>query len=119
MNKDQIEQKFRQAGLTPADRVKVGNFDVFLGDGFVSPANFWKFQKFPSFLSEQEFPFGAWVTLWWVGKDEECRDGGVLACHAFHEREYDVETRKKARLQAALNQAEARIQSLRKNRLDA
>lgn len=114
MNKDQIEQKFRQAGLIPEDRVKVGNFDVFLGDGFVTPGNFWKFRKFPNFLSEEEFPFGAYVTLWWVGKDENCRDGGVLACEPFHEKGYDLETKKKARLQAALNQAEGRIESLKK-----
>lgn len=119
MNKDKVEHIFRTVGLLPEDRLKVGNFDVFLGDGYISPSNFWKFQKFPNFLSMDDFPMGAYVTLWWVGKDENLKDGGLIACEPFHEREYDLETRKKARLQAALNQAEGRIESLRKNRLDA
>lgn len=118
MNKDKIEQIFRRTGLRPEERVKVGNFDVFLGDGFVSPSNFWMFQKFPDFLSIKEFPFGAHVTLWWVGKDENCKEGGLLACNAFHEIEYDAETRKKARLTAALKQAEGRINSFKRHGLN-
>jgi hypothetical protein len=114
VNKDKIETIFRSVGLMPEERLKVGNFDVFLGDGFVSPSDFWKFRKFPNFLSEDEFSLGAYVTLWWVGKDENCKDGGLLACEPFHERGYDLETKKKARLQAALKQAEGRIDSLKK-----
>lgn len=116
MNKDKIETIFRSVGLLPEDRVKVGNFDVFLGDGFISPANFWKFRKFSGFLSEDDFPMGSYVTLWWIGTDENCRHGGLLACEPFHDREYDLETRKKSRLQAALDQA---IAASKKVRLDA
>ena len=115
MNKDKIETIFRSVGLLPEDRIHLGNFDVFLGDGYVSPANFWKFRKFEDFLNDDDFPMGAYVTLWWVGKDEQCKDGGLLACEPFHDNQYGPETRKQARLQAALNQAEGRIQSLKKN----
>lgn len=106
MNKERIETIFRNAGLKPEERITVQDYSVFLADGFSLPPHH-KVARFG--VDPNDFPRGCYVTFWWAGKDEKLHAGRPLFFEAFHEREYDLETKKKARLQAALKDAAGHI----------
>ena len=114
MNKDHIETIFRRAGLRPELRQRVGDYEVFIGDGFSAPPHV-NFRKFG--IAEDEFSFGCYVTFWWVGKDEKLDAGHPLFFDAFHNPEYDTSTKKKARINTAFKDAEGFILR-RKKQLD-
>lgn len=103
MNKDKMEDIFRRVGITPERREKHGNFDVFVADGFVSPQNFWKFQwKFGNLLNAEEFPLGAYLTAWFIAKDDEIIQACPFVCDAFHDTGLTLEAKKMARVNTAL-----------------
>lgn len=69
MNKDKLERIFSQVGLKPVKREKAGDYEIFYGDGFSRPPHLrWQSRNE---LKPEEFPHGAFVTFWWVGKDEK------------------------------------------------
>lgn len=116
MNKDKVEQIFRNAGLKPEARVShVKGYDVFIADGFSLPPHH-KIRRFD--VDADEYPRGCYVTFWWAGKDEGLHAGRPLFFDALHERQYDLETRKKARLTAALKDAEGHIDAWKRNALN-
>lgn len=115
MNKDKVEQIFRNAGLKPEERIKVRDYDVFLADGFSLPPHH-RIRRFG--VGASDFPHGCYVTFWWAGRDEGLHAGRPLFCDAHHERSYDLETRKKARLTAALKDAEGHIEAWKRNALN-
>jgi len=67
MNKDEVEQSFRRGGTTPVLREKVGDYDVFIADGFSKPPHL-RLQRFG--IEPDQYPGGAYCTIWWCGKDE-------------------------------------------------
>jgi len=115
MNKDKVEAIFRNAGLKPEDRIPVKDYNVFLADGFSLPPHF-KVARFG--ISPEDYPRGCYVTFWWAGKDEGLHAGRPLFFEALHEREYDLETKKKARLTAALRDAEVHIEAWNRTALN-
>lgn len=115
MNKDKVEQIFRNAGLKPEARRKVREYDVFLADGFSLPPHR-NVRRFG--VSADDYPYGCYVTFWWAGRDEGLHAGRPLFFEARHEVSYDLETRKKARLTAALKDAEGHIEAWKRNALN-
>jgi len=112
VNKDKIEQIFRNAGLTPEARQSVKDYNVFLADGFSLPPH----RRIARFgVGPEDYPRGCYVTFWWAGRDERLHAGRPLFFDAHHERAYDFETRKKARLTAALKDAEGSIDAWKRN----
>lgn len=115
MNKDRIETIFRNAGLKPEKRMMVQDYNVFIADGFSLPPH----QNVRRFgISSEDFPQGCYVTFWWAGRDENLHAGRPLFFEAFHDRQYELETKKKARLQAALKDAEGHIDAWKRNALN-
>lgn len=94
---------FRQAGLVPELRQLIGDQEVFIGDGFSAPPHRF-FDRFG--VKADEFPFGCYVTFWWLAKDEKLDTGHPLFFDAFHNPEYDTATKKKARINTALKDAQ-------------
>lgn len=98
-NKDKIEAMCREAGLRPERRLSMQGFDLLLADGFSLPphAAWGKFGVDPD-----EYPFGCYVTIWWVMKGEDRHYvAQPLFFDAFHDRQLDIESKKRARLNAA------------------
>lgn len=117
MNKDTIERIFSAVGIKPERRETVGDIDIFVGDGFVSPLNFWKFQwKFPNLLTGEEFPFGAYVTCWFAAQGETIVDGRPIVCDAFHDKHYDISSKKQARLNTAVKDAIGTLELRKRNK---
>lgn len=102
-NKEKIEKMCREAGLRPEKRHALKNFDVLISDGFSVPPHI-KFRRFG--VAPTDFPFGCYVTFWWVMKGE---DRLFVACpimfDAFHDPQFDQATKKLARINAALQEA--------------
>jgi hypothetical protein len=114
MNKDKVEQIFRDAGLQPEEKVHVRDYNVFIADGFALPP-YSRLQRFG--IETEDFPTGCYCTFWWAGKDENLHAGRPLFFDPRHEPDYDLTTRKKARLSAALKDAEAHIEKWNAKRL--
>lgn len=115
MNKDRIETIFRNAGLRPEERVMLKDYNVFLADGFSLPPHF-RIRRFG--VDAEDFPRGCYVTFWWAGRDEKLHAGRPLFFDAKHNGDYDIETRKKARLTAAIKDAEGHIDAWKRNALN-
>lgn len=113
MNKDKLETIFRKAGVTPEFRHKIKDYDIFVGDGFSSPPHD-KYRRFG--VGKKDFSFGCYVTWWWVGKDEKLDTGQPLFFEAFHNPELGKEFKKKARVNAALQQAAGFLERREVNR---
>jgi hypothetical protein len=105
MNKDQVEKSLRFGGTTPILREKMGNYDLYISDGFSQPPHL-SYQKFG--VDPGEFPAGMFVTFWWLGKDEKLHIGRPLFISIS---EYDQQTR----INAARKDAKKAMQNLRKH----
>jgi hypothetical protein len=107
MDKDKIETIFRKAGLQPVKREKIGDYDVFYGEGF-SRAPHLTWQQHGE-LRPGDYPMGAHVVFWWIGKDER-----LLVGHPLF---FDwIEHSQAARLNAAREDAMQKIMILDKAR---
>ena len=115
MNKDKVEAIFRKAGLMPAAREKVREYNVFVADGFSLPPHH-KLSRFG--VDPEDFPKGCYITFWWAGKDESLHAGRPLFFDALHNNDYDLTTKRQARLSAALKDADGHIQAWQRNRLN-
>lgn len=112
MNKAKIEAMFRNAGLQPEERRTVRDYSVFIADGFSLPPHH-RIARFG--VEPMDFPRGCYVTFWWAGKDEKLHAGRPLMFEALHENQYDLTTKKRARINAALKDAEGHIDAWRRN----
>lgn len=109
--KDRIEGMCRAAGLKPADRRMVRDYDLMLADGFtLAPHAPWR--RFG--ISPADFPRGAYVTFWWLMKGEErLFVAGPIFFDIDHNPEYiDPETKRRARLNRAAKDAETFVKRL-------
>jgi hypothetical protein len=103
MKKQMIERACRMAGLTPARREVINGVGVCIADGFSAQPHI-TFRRFGA--APGEFPYGAYLTLWWLEKGEDEFEIGVpLLFEAFHNTEYDVDTKRLARINTALKEA--------------
>lgn len=105
MEKSGLETAFQNGGLRPVAREKMGNYDLFIGDGFSSPPHF-RYQRFG--IDPGDFPAGMYVTFWWLGKDEKLHIGRPMFLEPT---EIDLG----ARLNAARADAKKALKKLRKN----
>lgn len=103
MNKDKIEQMCRKAGLIPARRETIKGHDVCVADGFSTEPHV-TFARMG--VAKGEFPNGCYVTMWWAAQGEErMQMAEPLFCNPDHDPEYDLATRKRARINAAIKRA--------------
>jgi hypothetical protein len=104
--KEQVEKVFRSVGVKPVLRENLQGYDFFVGDGFSRPPHF----RWQSRMEIQpgEYPMGAYVTFWWLGKDEKLLIGHPLF--------FDwMEVNQTARIAAARNDALKEIKRRRKS----
>jgi hypothetical protein len=101
MNKDEIESVFRKVGCKPAQREKYGNYEIYYGTGTSMPPHLvWASRE-----NMDDFPLGAFVTFYWVGKDEKLFFGRPL----FHNL---TELSESARINAARADAHRKLDTL-------
>lgn len=116
-SKDKIEAMCVAAGLKPADRRRVRDFDLLLADGFSLPPHR-AFRRFG--VEADEYPLGCYVTFWWLMKGEDrLFVANPLIFEALHNPEMDRATKKAARLNRAAVEAEAFVRRLNKVKPDA
>lgn len=115
MDKAVIERCCRNAGMTPERRKTLQGYEVFVADGFCEAPNvdLW-YGKMG--VKPGEFPFGVFCTIWWSAMSDDKFDvGQPLFFDAFHNPEYDAKTKKMARVNTALAEANAFL--LRRKRI--
>lgn len=104
MKKQAFEETCRKAGMTPAHRTKFHSTEIFVADGF----SFNPHTKFARFGVEKgDFPLGCYATMWWVAKDDDLDIGQPLFFDFMHDPEYDLGTKKMARINSAVQEAAA------------
>ena len=99
MNKEELEETFRKVGCKPSHREKFGDYDIFYGTGISRPPH-------RPWADKEEmggFPLGAFVTFYWVGKNERLYFGRPL----FHEL---TELSEPARIDAARKDAHRNLE---------
>ena len=112
MNKEKLEDIFRKGGVKPVKREKLGDYDVFIGDGF-SLCPHKPYQRFG--VEPMEYPRGMYVTWWWLGKDENLDVGQPLFFDVLHNPEYSGDDKKRARVNRALKEANDFLKRRKKN----
>lgn len=107
-SKEKMEESFRNAGLELISRETVGDYVLFLGDGFSSAPHF-KWQRFG--VDPGEFPAGMFITFWWLGKDT----GDTVKLHIGRPLFMaPTELKRDRRISAARKDAKAALKKLRK-----
>lgn len=103
MDKSKIESICRRAGMRPEKRVPFKDYEIFVADGFSLPPHR-NFQRFG--VEPLDFPSGMYATLWWVSKHEDKLDTGQpIFFDAMHDNQYDLVTKKQARINRAIKEA--------------
>lgn len=101
MDKSKIERICGQAGMRAETREHYHDHDIFIADG-LSMKPHAAYRKFG--LSATDDPM--YVTLWWVSRKEDQLDTGQpLFFKLDHNKEYDILTAKRARINRALLEA--------------
>lgn len=104
MDKNSIERICRTVGLVPEKRTRVRDAEIFVADGFSTPPHS-AFRRFG--IEPTDFPGGCFVTLWWISKqDEQLDTGQPLFFDLFHNPEYSGATKKLARINTAMREAD-------------
>lgn len=96
------------AGMTQEHRETVPDGELLISDGFVPPRKlnvYMKKFKGPDDDLEKEFPWGAYLTVWWFLQGDELKTGGRCYFDAFHASGYDPRTKKQMRVNTALEKA--------------
>lgn len=108
ISREKLEESFRNAGLELIAREKVGDYVLFMGDGFSQSPHI-KWRRFG--VDPGDFPAGMFVTFWWLGKDV----GDTVKLHIGRPAFFDLtEFRKNERLNAARKDAKNALKKLRK-----
>lgn len=102
ITKDDMERMCRAAGMRPEKRMAIEDRELFIADGFSAPPHT-KFRRFD--VGPGEFPMGCYVTIWWLGKDENLEVGLPMIFDAFHDKELGHGFRKQARINRAIREA--------------
>lgn len=106
--KDKMEQSFRNAGLEPVSRETIGDYILFMGDGFSTAPHF-KWQRFG--IEPGDFAAGMYVTFWWLGKDV----GDTVKLHIGRPLfMYPTEFNRQQRINSARKDAKKALKKLRK-----
>ena len=116
MTKRRIEAMCRNAGMRPESRTNIGGAEVFIADGFSAPPhfNYWRMGVEPT-----DFPFGMYATMWWASKGDEKLDiGQPMFFDAFHNPEFSKDDKRRARVNAAMKEAQSFLQKRKKEMLN-
>jgi hypothetical protein len=105
-----VEKMLADAGAQPADRKTFMGTDVLLSDGFVQDAD--RMRRFGA--SRDEFPLGCFCTIWWIARGENIEIGRPLIFDALHDPQYDIKSRKTARINRAFEDAKDFIKRRKK-----
>ena len=115
IGKNRIETICRNAGMVPVARDKIDGAEVFIADGFSTPPHV----KQRRWLEKNEFPWGCFVTLWWVSKgDEKLDTGQPIFFDAFHDSNMSLASKKIARINMAKQTALDFLRSRKRARLN-
>ncbi len=108
LNRDTVERMMVGAQMRPVHKEKVGDYEVFVGDGFsFNPAV--TYQKFGA--EPGDFDAGAFCTIWFVARDENFFEVGVPALYATnHDPSLDASSKEIARVNRAMKDAAKFIQ---------
>lgn len=74
MDKDTVEDKFRRMGAVPITRDVIGEYNLYIADGYSAPPHL-NMQKLG--IKPDEFPFGMQVVPYFLGKGEKLYFGSV------------------------------------------
>lgn len=91
------------AQMQPAHKERVGEYEVYVGDGysFVPHVTYKRFGAEP-----EDFPCGAFCTIWFVARNEDCFEVGAPALYRTdHNPELDANSKKRARINRAVKDA--------------
>lgn len=116
MKKDAFEQACRKTGLTPARRLTIRSREVFIADGFC-PNPEVMLKRFG--VGRGEFPAGVYATIWFAAKDEVVDIGHPIFFAPNHNPEYDLKTKKMARVNTAIKDASDVLRKLEENSRNA
>jgi hypothetical protein len=72
MDKEQVEDKLRRQGTVPLLRERMGDYDLYISEGYSSPPHL-SAQRLG--IKPEDFPGGMHVTFYWLGKDEKLHFG--------------------------------------------
>lgn len=104
LKKQFIETVCRAAGLLPVRRETINGTSICVADGFSATPHI-QFRRFGA-DTPTDFPFGAYLTIFWVERTEDEFEIGVpMLFDSFHNREYDKDTKQIARINTALTAA--------------
>lgn len=116
MKKQAVEEACRKAGMKPALRTKILDVEVFIADGF----SFTPEKAYARFgIDKGDFPLGCYATLWWVAKDDDLDIGQPVFFDFLHNPEYDLATKKIARVNTAVQEAHRFLKTRKKVRSNA
>jgi hypothetical protein len=116
VNKDMMERACRKAGMKPEKRETINGREVFIADGFSAIPDI-TFKRFG--VDKGEFPMGAYVTMWWVAKDEKLDVGRPILFDAFHDVGLSIDDKKRARINRAMVEASKFLKSRKMAKLNA
>lgn len=103
LTKQGIERICRAAGMKPAARARIGTAEVFIAEGRSSPPHL-AYRRFG--IGPEQFPGGMFVCLWWVSRREDKLDtGSTLYFELLHDPQYSHADKRRARINAALDDA--------------
>ncbi len=106
-SREKLAESFKKSGLELLQREKVGDYELFIGDGFSSAPHF-RWRHFG--VEPEEFPSGMFVTFWWLGKDV----GSTVKLHIGRPMFMKLtEFRRQARVNAARADANKALKKLK------
>lgn len=114
LDKDSFEKMVRNAGMRPELRQPLRDLEIYVADGFsMMPHNPWR--RFG--VEADEFPQGMYVTLWMLSKREGVMGAGrPMFCDVFHNPELDGPSKKQARINAAIADADKHLEDKKKRK---
>lgn len=102
LTKENVTRMLATAGISPAYRESYSGYDIYIGDGFVRHPDF-TLRRF--MVDKGEFPDGCYATFWFVAEDEKFVIGQMLPFDLRHDIHYDENSKRTARVAAAMIQA--------------
>ena len=111
MDKDSLAIALQRGGVKPAHRIKIGNNEILIADGFVDPPHH-HLGRFG--VSQDEYPHGVFMTIWWTDHTKGGR-GGALFFEPDHDPLMMQSFKGQARINAAIRAAQSDIERMDKN----
>lgn len=104
---DHVIPMLAKAQMKQSEKISFKGYTIFIADGFSEKPEV-TYKRFGA--EKDEFPNGAYCTLWFISRDDFKLDcGAPLLFDANHNREWDDAFREKARINTARKAAETFI----------